>query len=436
MSDFDLDSIPIFGQFLSGGSSGGGDANTGDDSGDSSGDDSGDDSGGGGSETIPVYCWMDGCEGSGNSDDANAGGSGGGDTGDSGGDPTEAPGLAPGDSTVGARNSSVPTAPPVARGGQSVNALAPPGHDIYPSLIQWPSTEGQFTLQSDNYELTVGGDIKYVKGWIQFVIQLGATVPATTGGGSVVNFGNHPGSFSGSDWRFAKQSVRSTTGYSYWDGTAWADVPAAWSDPSNTALYPIGIWSEGSANKAQMGLTWPEVVPAWGATQTTLRTTVLPRWISQIQSDWSYTWDLKRQDCPSLDNQCCRYHPVIKVTFPEVTAVTGRVIVLAANNARSNAGAWSMGDNRPHMPSHEFGHHLGYPDEYVGGVGIDTSVNDDGATAGIDPGSMMGVGMNADATAVVKKRHFRVVCQQLSLMVDRASGQCHGYVFKAVTGMS
>ena len=88
---------------------------------------------------------------------------------------------------------------------------------------------------------------------------------------------------------------------------------------------------------------------------------------------------------------------------------------------------WSLADPQDSMPVHEFGHHLGYPDEYVGGIHVDTTVNEDGAVNGIDVDSIMG-----QNSSKVKKRHFRVVCQQLSAMVDTASGRTNGFTYLAV----
>jgi hypothetical protein len=313
----------------------------------------------------------------------------------------------------------------VARGGQNDNSVAPPSHDTYPDLPLTPSSGGPsytvFSMQSAGYQLTIVGAINYVQGWIQFLISLGATVPAATGGSAGVNFGNNPGSFSGTDWRFAQQSTSSPSGYQYWDGSAWQNVPAAWSDPTNTLLYPIGIWSEGGVNKAQMGNTWPSAIPAWGATENALCASTLPTWTSTIQSVWSNAFDIKRDQCPSSDPQCCRYHPVASVSFTQVNTRSGSTIVLAANNARSNSGAWSMGDNRVNMPAHEFGHHLGNGDEYTGGVTVTI----------IDPDSIMGQNMT-----VVKTRHFGVIIQVLSSMVDTAAAQSTGFTYTAVAGLS
>ncbi|MFV8753690.1 type VI secretion system Vgr family protein [Nannocystaceae bacterium ST9] len=279
-----------------------------------------------------------------------------------------------------------------------------------------------FDLSVTNYEALMGGTINYVPGWIQFIIQLGATVPAGTGGNCGVNFGTPTaGSFSGTDWRYAKRST-TTGGLLYWNGTAWTAVPATWSDPANVLLYPIAIWIEGGTNHTQFGTTaWPEAIPAWGATETTLATTTLATWTTNINATWTGKFDLKRVECRSTDAQCCRYKTRCSVTFVQV-AVKGSGIVLAANNARSNAGVWSLGDTRAGMPPHEFGHHLGNPDEYAGGVGIDASVNTDGATAGIDPNSIMGANLST-----VKRRHYNTICKHLAAMVSTQFGRTYTY---------
>ena len=100
----------------------------------------------------------------------------------------------------------------------------------------------------------MGGTVNYVPGWINHIIALGATVPAGTGGDIGLNFGNNPGSFSGSDWRYAK---RIATGLVYWNGAAWTAVPATWSDPGSVLLYPIAVWQEGTTRHTRKPRVWP-----------------------------------------------------------------------------------------------------------------------------------------------------------------------------------
>jgi len=240
------------------------------------------------------------------------------------------------------------------------------------------------------------------------------------------------GNFSGTDWRYCKQTTdpNCPSGYKFWDGWDWQNVPTGWSDLGGVKLYPIGVWREYLSNKTQFGdQSWPDYILPWSDAAIASAQTVLPRWTNTIQTVWSAAFDLKRDQCPSTDNSCCRYHTTAVASFNQVQSMsTAATIVLAPNKARSNAGAWSMGEDRPNMPAHEFGHHLGNPDEYAGGVGVKTKTSDaDGLANGIDPTSLMGQNMTT-----LKARSFETICSQLSMMVDTASGKKNGYTYKAV----
>ncbi len=290
-----------------------------------------------------------------------------------------------------------------------------------PNLTQTHCSIGRahFDMKVENYEVKCIGTINYVQGWMHWIIQLGASVPAGTGGDIGLNWPANPGSFGGGGWRYAKDTA---TGRVYWDGSAWVPVPATWTDPANIRLYGISVWQEGTTRRTQFGtLQWPDPIPAWGPTENSLAATTLPTWTTNIDNTWTNKFDLKRQECRSTEDLCCRYKTRTTVSFVQV-ATLGTGIVLAANFGRSNAKVWSMGDNRAGMPPHEFGHHLGNPDEYAGGVGIDTSVNTDGATAGIDPNSIMGSGLST-----VKRRHYNTVCQHLAAMVSAQYGRSYTY---------
>jgi hypothetical protein len=130
---------------------------------------------------------------------------------------------------------------------------------------------------------------------------------------------------------------------------------------------------------------------------------------------------MRRQGCVSTDQHCCRYSLVVNVDFTAVATRSGHTIVLAADDGRSNAGAWSMGDGRPGLAPHEFGHHLGNPDEYPGGVGIDTSVNTDGASAGIDGSCLMGSVPN-DNVPPIKARQLNIIKQHLANLIKAKEG--------------
>jgi hypothetical protein len=280
----------------------------------------------------------------------------------------------------------------------------------------------QFELVVSNYKATVEGNITYVKGFMAWLIQLGNTVPADTGGQAGVNWGTQvAGSFSGTDWRFCKDDTASPSGKVYWDGSAWQNVPDTWSDTGAVKLYGIGIWREGTSNKAQFGNSWPEAIPTWNATQQGVADTTIPDWVSRTNTAWTDKFDLKRDTCASTDQTCCRYPVKVTMGFTAVATRSGHTIIIGVNNGRSNAGAWSLGDSRPALAPHEFGHHLNNPDEYVGGVGIDTSVNTDGATNGIDPSCLMG-SVPASTVPPVKARHFNTIKQHLAAMISTQKG--------------
>jgi hypothetical protein len=299
-----------------------------------------------------------------------------------------------------------------------------------------------FHMLVKNYECQIQGNITYVPGFMAWLIQLGSTVntppPAwarallpsrvlnmmrrTPGGQTGVDWGpSDPNSFSGSDWRFAKDDVSSPSGMVYWDGKAWQNVPDSWSDPNNVKLYGIGIWREAAANKAQFGNAWPENIPSWSPSQQAVASRTLPGWSAKCKSAWSNKFDLRRDGCASSKDACCRYSVTASVSFTAVATRQEHTIVLAVNNGRSNAGAWSLGDTRPGLAPHEFGHHLGAPDEYPGGVGIDTTVNTDGATQGIDTSSLMG-SVPDSSVPPIKARHLNIISQQLSAMIQAEKG--------------
>lgn len=298
----------------------------------------------------------------------------------------------------------------------------------------------QFHLEVKNYDCQVQGKVEYVQGYMAWLIQLGSTVsdapgilrvllPSrllnalfTPGGQTGVNWGaENPNAFSGSDWRFAKDDHTSPTKLSYWNGKEWKHVPNTWQDTNNVKLYGIGIWRESTKNKAQFGNEWPEDIPTWSADNQALATNTFKTWVANCKSAWSGKFDLRRDACASANDKCCRYPVSVAVSFTCVKERKGHAIVVGVNNGRSNAGAWSLGDTRPGLAPHEFGHHLGAPDEYPGGVGIDTTVNDDGATAGIDPTSLMG-SVPAAGIPPVKARHFKVVSQHLTAMIKAQKG--------------
>jgi hypothetical protein len=298
-----------------------------------------------------------------------------------------------------------------------------PGADC--TLVSPKDVHSHFHMDLASYQCHVQGNIKYVGGYMAWIIQLGNTVPASTQGQTGVNWGTpDPDSFSGSDWRFAKTDLTPAGGPKklvFWDGQGWVQVPATWNDQKNVKLYGIGIWREGTQNRAQFGNVWPDSIASWGASEQAQADAILPGWKAKTDAAWTNKFDLRRHGCSSTNQSCCRYSVQTTVNFNKVDTKSDNTIVIGLNDGRSNAGAWSLGDTRPGLAPHEFGHHLGNPDEYKGGVGIDTTVNTDGATAGIDGSCLMG-SVPAGDVPPLKARHFTIIGKHLAALIQAQAG--------------
>ncbi len=88
--------------------------------------------------------------------------------------------------------------------------------------------------------------------------------------------------------------------------------------------------------------------------------------------------------------------------------------------ARANAKAWPLGADDD-TAIHEFGHHLGNPDEYPGASSVNIFVNGDGAALGIDEASLMGEGDTA------RRRHLDTVAEALARLVEQELGKSYTY---------
>jgi hypothetical protein len=142
-------------------------------------------------------------------------------------------------------------------------------------------------------------------------------------------------------------------------------------------------------------------------------------------TQWGDAFDIKRQECRSHDPQCCRYMVRCELQFEETDTLTEDGIIIAEDNSgRANSQVWPI-DESSETWAHEFGHHIGNPDEYDPAPTVDPTVNTDGATAGIDPDSIMGSG------EIVKRRHYGPICYGLSQLVQQETGRT--YTYAAVT---
>lgn len=288
--------------------------------------------------------------------------------------------------------------------------------------FRYAQGRARFDLTVENHEVIIGGTIEWTRGWIHYLIRLDDTVPAGTGG----LIGKK---YSGSeDWRYCK-SQPDEDGRDrlvYWNGASWAVVPKAWTSKLGTRLHGLGVWREGDVVKTQYGLQWPEPVPdTWthgpdGDDNVDMH---VDFWAYQIEEFWTGKLELQRNECRGHEHECCRYRVRCAVNFTE-TDRKQRGIILAQNRGRANADVWPY-ESDTFTVAHEFGHHLGNPDEYEGATSVDPTVNDDGAKAGIDNQSIMG-----DHGEIVRRRHFDAVCEAMALSVAEHTGK--QFTYKAV----
>ncbi|MCD6303568.1 MAG: hypothetical protein J7M21_01230, partial [Planctomycetes bacterium] len=101
---------------------------------------------------------------------------------------------------------------------------------------------GEFYVKAEDYQATIGSDIKYIKGWAASVVKLGAHAPAGTGG-------LLDGKLAWNGYRWMKQVG---TGHKFWDGSAWQDLPAGFvlSDANN---FCVGFYKNGTKYTCQYG---------------------------------------------------------------------------------------------------------------------------------------------------------------------------------------
>ena len=274
------------------------------------------------------------------------------------------------------------------------------------SKADYSKDRAHFSLELSELHLEISRAISFVKGWGGQVVKLGGSVPAGTGGLLDASF-TWPG------YRWMKNG-------SYWDGTAWQPLPAGFV-LDDSVHFGVGFYKSGADFVCQYGGTWPEAFPDFDMAAAP-RQKKLRDWASTIASTWTNQFFIKRKACRSADAACCRYSTSAAAGFTELGAFVAGCLVVADGNGRSNDALFFLGDPDLAMAAHEFGHHLGNPDEYAGAA-IDAGMNGDGATNGIDPNSIMGQNMTT-----VKARHFTTICKQLANMVKSNNGVDFEYI--------
>jgi hypothetical protein len=292
--------------------------------------------------------------------------------------------------------------------------------------IPYHKGRARFNVGVSKHEVTIGGTIEYTRGWIFYIIRLDDLVPEGTSG-------HIGGKYYGScDWRYCKASDDGEEhGYVYWIGVAWVNVPKGWDSGGGTKLYGMAVWQEGSQIKTQFGkLPWPDPVPTWtdgetfenyyGETEQVDLGATLNYWSEIIEDYWSGQMDLQRVGCRGRNSECCRHRVRCTVSFKETDRKQENGIILALNDSRANASAWPYESDYDTV-LHEYGHHLGNPDEYEGATSVDPTVNGDGAKAGIDEDGLMGGG------DVFRRRYYNTVCKALSEAVAKHTGKSYNY---------
>ncbi|MFO7566769.1 MAG: type VI secretion system tip protein TssI/VgrG [Enhygromyxa sp.] len=293
--------------------------------------------------------------------------------------------------------------------------------------MEYREGRSRFAVEIVNHEVVISSRISYIRGQMGMLISLGDL--AAEGAGGV--FGKRLDGYD--DWRYCKKVTvgGDPNRLAYWDGAGWRIVPKEFKDYNSLGDKLLGIalwkekfpWKKEPVVKDQYGgkFSWPDDVPEWAPESVAkLNEKVLKRWSRAIADMWSNKFDFEREQCRGYDPQCCRYSVTCKVDFYEVDERSKAEIVISENYARANASAWPLRiSNR--TAAHEFGHHLGNPDEYPGASSLDIWVNDDGAVLGMDKKSIMGSG------SVVRRRHFDTVADALARLVKQGTGKSYTY---------
>lgn len=133
----------------------------------------------------------------------------------------------------------------------------------------------------------------------------------------------------------------------------------------------VGFYQSGTTFTCQYGGTWPETFTAWSVDAPD-KAKKIKTWTDNIVDTWTGKFDLKSHACKSSKKDCCRYSIKVKVAFIKQSAFGSGIIIVADGNIRSNDSLFFLDEPRVAMAAHEFGHHIGNPDEYAGAK-VDTS---------------------------------------------------------------
>jgi len=275
--------------------------------------------------------------------------------------------------------------------------------------LDYSQGRARFGMSVEAYAVKLEAKLDYVKGWASEVVKLDSAVPP--GAGGVIAGFTWPG------YRWMRQG---RTSRQFWDGTAWVPMPAGFT-LTDRNHFSVGFYKSGTTFTCQYGGTWPDTFTEWNI-QDAANQRQIQSWAQNLETTWSGKFDLHRKECKSAERRCCRYTIRTTAAFAEQTAFSAGMLILADGNIRSNDSLWFLGEPRVAVAAHEFGHHLGNGDEYVGAQSVDPSLNGDGAVNGIDTDSIMGQNLTK-----VKVRHFRIVCSHMARVIQNETGKSYTY---------
>jgi hypothetical protein len=231
--------------------------------------------------------------------------------------------------------------------------------------------------------------------------------------------GNAGGCLAGMRWG-RSTSPNSMTPNQYYDGKAWVALPSGFT-PNAAEYFSLAFYKDGSSYTSPNGGTYPDAFADYDFDASEY-TTIRSGWVTHVHDKWTQQWALRRQGCPSdASVNCCKYQVQVDVTFNTVTTHSTDTILVGPGDYRSNASTFFMGDDRTGTVPHEIGHLIDNPDEYTGGA-VDSSINGDGATNGIDPDCIMGQNLST-----VKKRHYHALAIMLQKIINTAYSNNDAY---------
>ncbi len=283
--------------------------------------------------------------------------------------------------------------------------------------FDYSEVRARFSISMHDGHVMIENAIYYVLGIMHGIISLGGLVEQDTGG---VIGGSIDGLF---DYRYCKKSPsdEDPDALTYWNGHSWLPVPKEFEAHNSLGdkLQGMALWrdSKGQLRKQFGTLPWPDpdIDVSWSTPSLGTLEGKLAQWTTAITEAWTGAFRLHRDQCRAYENSCCSHYIDCNVHFALLDAPHPHFIVITENDVRANAGAWPITES-DRTAIHEFGHHLGNPDEYPGASTVNIFVNGDGAKFGIDHDSIMGSGED------IRARHFNTLAKALTKLVHQETG--------------